>query len=82
MMTEHMKALVASVERLSPEAQDKIAEQIGSAIDNALWDAHLRDPERLAILRALAEEAMNDPALPFPTPVGMGKDAQDPERAE
>jgi hypothetical protein len=71
MMTERMRAVVASVEQLPPEAQDRIAEQIASAIDNAIWDTQLRNPDRLEALRALAEEAMNDPVLPFPTLADM-----------
>ncbi|MGH2514223.1 MAG: hypothetical protein ACRDHP_01070 [Ktedonobacterales bacterium] len=69
MLTDHMKAVMASIEQLPFSAQDQIAEQIALAIDNAVWDEQMRNPERLDVLRAMADEAINDPVLPFPEPV-------------
>jgi hypothetical protein len=71
-LTERLKAVADSAEQLSPEAQDQLAEQIASALENALWDAQLRDPRHLEVLRGLAEEARSGPKLPMPTPRDTG----------
>lgn len=71
-LVERLKAVEASAQQLSPDLQDKLAEQIASALDNALWDAELRDPEHLAVLRELAEEARRNPKLPMPKPDDTG----------
>lgn len=67
-MTDRMRALVESIEQLPAGAQDELAEQIASALDDARWQALLHDPERLERLRALADEAMGDEVKPFPRP--------------
>lgn len=82
MLTEHMKAVMASIEQLPSNAQDEIAEQIATAIDNAIWDMQMRDPERLNVLRAMADEAMSDPVLPFPRPEGAVDAEREPEDSQ
>lgn len=76
MLTERLRAVVDNMAQnaveLPPEVQDRLAEQVEAALENALWDAQLRDPEHLAMLRALADEAMQEPGLPLPTPKDMG----------
>jgi hypothetical protein len=82
-MTERLRAAVDSMARsavqLPEDVQDKLAEELETALENALWDAQLRDPEHLAVLRALAEEAMQEPSLPFPAPKDMGDEDLDSE---
>lgn len=64
---ERLKAVADSAEQLSTEAQDRLAEEIAHALENALWDAQFHDPDHLSILRELAEEARLSPKLPMPT---------------
>lgn len=71
-LAERLKALADCAEQLPPELQEKLAAQIESIIDNAIWDAQLRDPANLEILRELAEEALQGPKLPMPTPFDTG----------
>jgi hypothetical protein len=71
-LTERLKAVADNAAQLSPEAQDKLAEQIASALENTLWDLQLRDPRHLEVLRALAEEARRGPKLSMPTPQETG----------
>jgi hypothetical protein len=72
MIAEGLKAaLEHAAERaadLSPEEQARLAVQIESAIDNAIWDAQLRDPRNDAAIAALIDEAKRDERLPFPRP--------------
>lgn len=76
MMTERLadrlKAVTDRAAQLSPEAQDSLAEQIATALENAVWDSQLRDPAHLAVLRELAEEARRAPKLPMPKPSDTG----------
>ena len=79
-LSERLQAVAEHASELSPDAQDQLAEQIATALDNALWDAQLRDPAHLDALRALADEARSGPKLPMPTPRDTGdEDAVDPE---
>ena len=71
-LAERLRALSDCAEQLPPELQEKLAAQIGSIIDNAIWDAQLRDPANLEALRELAEEARRGPKLPMPTPYDTG----------
>ncbi|HLJ82115.1 MAG TPA: hypothetical protein VKT52_11545 [Ktedonobacterales bacterium] len=73
-LTERLKEITANASQLSPEAQDKLAEEIANALENALWDAQLRDPQHLEVLRELAEEARQGPKLPMPMPHDTGDD--------
>lgn len=74
MIAEELKtALERVAERaasLSPEEQERLAAQIESAIDNAVWDVQLRDPRNDAAVEALIEAAKRDEKLPFPKPAG------------
>lgn len=81
MLTERLKATLESAEQLPSEAQDKLVEEIESAIDNAIWDAQLNDPQYDHVLDQLIEEAKRGPLLPLPTPADMG-DEEEPEAEE
>lgn len=71
-LSERLQAVAELASQLPPEAQDQLAEQIDSALENALWDAQLRDPRHLDVLRALADEVRSGPKLPMPTPRDTG----------
>lgn len=71
-LAERLKEVAENAENLAPEAQEKLAAQIATALDNALWDAQLRSPDHLAVLRNLAEEARRAPKLPMPSPRDTG----------
>ncbi len=60
MLTERLKTAMNSAAQLSPEAQDKVAAQLESAIANALWDADLNDPQNDAWLREWIAQARQD----------------------
>jgi len=77
MLTERLKAAMESAAELPPEAQDKLAEEIQNAIDNAIWDAQLNDPQYDHIIEALIAKARRGPLLPLPTPADMGDEAED-----
>ncbi|HEX6122786.1 MAG TPA: hypothetical protein VFY89_06485, partial [Ktedonobacterales bacterium] len=68
MITDRMRALIERIEHLPAETQDQLAEQIAATLEERHWQELLTDPARLARLRALAEEAMEDEVLPFPQP--------------
>ncbi len=70
MLIERLKAAMESAARLPPEAQDALAHQIEQAIDNALWDAELDDPQYDDVIDALIAEAESEEPLPFPKPAG------------
>lgn len=72
MLTDRLKSAFEHAQKLPPEAQDRIAQEIESAIDNAVWDAELNDLQCDEALRELIEEAKREPSLPFPTPSDMG----------
>lgn len=76
-----LKAALESAEQVPPEAQDKLAEEIESAIDNAIWDAQLNDPQYDHVLDQMIEEAKRGPLLPLPAPADMG-DEEDESEAE
>lgn len=71
-LAERLKEVAETAERLAPEAQEKLADQIAAALDNALWDVQLRSVDHLAVLRQLAEEARHGPKLPMPSPHDTG----------
>ena len=60
MLTERLKAAMNSAAQLSPEAQDKVAAQLESAIANALWDTDLKDPQNDAWRREWIAQARRD----------------------
>jgi hypothetical protein len=72
MLADRLKSAFEQAQKLPPEAQDRIAEEIERAIDNAQWDAELNDPQYDEVLRELIEEAKREPSLPFPTPSDIG----------
>lgn len=82
MIIERLQAAVESAAQLSPAEQEKIAEQLESAVRNALWDAQLNDPQYDHIIDELIAHAENERTLPFPTPHDMGDDESDVDCAE
>ena len=70
MVTERLQAAIEQAAQLTPEAQDKIAAQLESAVRNALWDAQLNDPQYDHVLEELIAEAEAQEPLPFPKPEG------------
>jgi hypothetical protein len=58
-----------------------LAEEIEVALDNAIWDAQLADPQSDHVLAALVARAKQQPALPLPTPRDMG-DEEDENAGE
>jgi uncharacterized protein (DUF2267 family) len=68
MITERLKAAMSSAAQLPPDAQDKLAAQLESAIANALWDADLNDPQNDRWLREWIAEVQQDETVDFPTP--------------
>ena len=68
MMTERLQSAIANAANLSPDAQDRLAAQIESAILNAQWDADLADPQNDAWLREWIAEAQQDETTDFPLP--------------
>ncbi len=43
-LSERLKELAASAEQLPAGVQDHLAERLAVELDNAVWDAQLRDP--------------------------------------
>jgi hypothetical protein len=72
MLTERRKSVMDTAVQLSPGAQDRLAEEIEAALDNAIWDAQLADPRSDDVLAALVANAKQQSALPLPTPRDMG----------
>ena len=72
MMTERFKALVDRAERLPPDAQNRLADEIEDLLDNAEWHALLADPRSGPVLDELIAEAKQSPRRPWPTPADMG----------
>ena len=58
---------------LPPEQQERVAADTLSVIDNALWDAQLRDPANQAAHEALIAEALAEGEFaPVPTAEELG----------
>ena len=72
MLTERLKAVMDSAAQLPPAVQDRLAEEIESAIDNAVWDAELDDPQYDHLIEALIARARKQDPLPLLTPADMG----------
>jgi hypothetical protein len=66
-MTERLKEAVDNATQLPPEQQDQIAEQIEAAIENAVWDAQLRDPRYQPIIVEMAARVLQEEPRPMPT---------------
>jgi len=84
MLSERIRAAVERAANLPAELQERVASEIESAIDNAVWDAQLRDPANRPIHEALIAEALAGPALPPPTAeeLGLSDDLGDDDDAE
>ena len=79
-LSEQLHELAESAAKLPSEVQDSLAKQLAIALDNARWDAQLRDPANLGPLRELIEEAQKGPKLPWPSATEAGvADHLDPE---
>lgn len=68
MLTERLKAAIERAAQLPPDAQEKVAAQLESAIANALWDADLNDPANDKWLAEWIAEARRDETVGFPYP--------------
>lgn len=68
MLSARLQAAIDSATQLPPDAQEKVAAQLESAIANALWDADLNDPENDAWLGEWISEARQDETVDFPAP--------------
>jgi hypothetical protein len=72
-LLERVQEALERASSLPPEQQERIAADILSVIDNALWDAQLRDPANQAAHQALIDEALAEGNFqPFPTAEELG----------
>ena len=67
-LAERLKAVAHNAQHLSPEAQDRLAEQIGTALVSALWAAQVKDLHLQELQRAVAGEARRPLDPPPPSP--------------
>jgi hypothetical protein len=67
-LNERIKQLAESASQLPEDVQDQLAERLAIELDNALWDAQLRDDANLEPFAELIEEARRGPWLPWPSP--------------
>lgn len=74
MMTDHMKSLVERIGQLSPDAQQKLAEEIEDILDDEEWRTLLADPRSGPVLDELIAQAKRSPKRSWPTPQDMGDD--------
>ena len=66
MLSARLKAAIDSAAQLPPDAQEKIAAQLESALATALWDADLNDPENDEWLSEWIAEARQDETVDLP----------------
>jgi hypothetical protein len=82
--SSHMERVQEALERaasLPPEQQARVAADILSVIDNALWDAQLRNPANEAAHEGLIAEALAKGHFqPFPSAEELG--VEDPSADE
>ena len=72
-LIERVQEALERAASLPPEQQERVAADILSVIDNALWDAQLRDPANQAAHDALIAEALAEGDFqPFPTAAELG----------
>ncbi len=71
-LNECIKQLVESAGHLREDVQDELDERLAIELDNAIWDAQLRDDANLEPFAELIEEARRGPGLPWPTPEEAG----------
>lgn len=81
MITERLKAVIEDAARLSPEAQDQLAEQIADILDEALWDAQFADPLSRGFFDELAAQAERGPSHTWPTPPNWTASDEESESA-
>jgi len=66
MLSARLKAAIDSATQLPPDAQEKVAAQLESAIANVRWDVDLNDPENDTWLSEWIAEARQDETVDFP----------------
>lgn len=71
-LSERIKQLTESAAELPEDVQDELAARLAIELDNAIWDAQLRDDANLEPFAELIEEARRGPWLPWPTPEEAG----------
>lgn len=72
-LIERVQEALERAASLPPEQQERVAADILSVIDNALWDAQLRDPANQAAHDALIAEALAEGDFqPFPSAEELG----------
>jgi hypothetical protein len=81
MITDRLKEAINNATQLPPEQQDQIAAQIEEAIENAIWDAQLRDPQYQPIIAEMAKRALQEAPRPVPTPHDFGLEDDDDDAA-
>lgn len=81
MLIERLQIVMDTVSHLTPEQQEKVAQQIEEVLDESLWDAQFADPRSEAFFDELVADAQRGPRLPFPTPTDMS-DAEAEDEAE
>jgi hypothetical protein len=65
MISDELQAAMNHAAQLPPDAQDKVAAELESAILNAQWDADLDDPANDAWLAEWIAEARQEEAVDF-----------------
>jgi hypothetical protein len=81
-LIERVQEALERAASLPPEQQERVAADILSVIDNALWDAQLRDPANQAAHDALIAEALAEGDFqPFPSAEELGVEEPDGEDA-
>jgi hypothetical protein len=81
MLTDRLKAVLEGVEHLSPEAQDRLAEEIADLLDEARWDAQFADPASRAFFDEMARQAEQGPYRLWPVPDGWTEADESHEKA-
>ena len=71
MISDKLREVMASVEQLPLDAQDRIAEMVAEAIDDAIWQAQFDDPRSGPALDRLIEKAKKGPWREWPTEEDM-----------
>ncbi len=79
-LLERVQEALERAASLPVDQQERVAADILSVIENALWDAQLRDPANQAAHEALIAEALAEGEFqPFPTAQELG--VEDPDDA-
>ncbi len=72
MLIDRLQTAVEHLSQLTPEQQEKLAEQLEDIFDEAQWDTQFSDPRAEAFFDELVADAQRGPLRPLPTPVDMG----------